>query len=144
MVKIVSIFVVNSQNKLLALKSNREKFWQSSNWEIISGEIKIGENSDKAFERELSQKIGVENYIFAEKGKSYIILDHGLKRIIFPYFCMIDSEKIRINGDYKDFRWVTPDEFMILNHTLSIKKELRIFLSSQRLLNHKPITPSQS
>jgi len=127
MIKTVSIIVINSEGKILALKRSENKTYYPKMWDIISGKIEESESPDECFNREIFEEINISSFKNIEKKNPYMYEENGKKWLVYPYRCMIESNDIILNREHSEYKWMTLKEIMSVEYAMPLKKELSIF-----------------
>jgi len=127
MIKTVSIIVINEEGKILALKRNENKVWYPKMWDIISGKIEESESPDECFNREIFEEIGISIFKNVEKRNPYVYEENGKEWLVHPYCCIIGLNKIVLNKEHTEYKWMTLEEILDVEHVPPLKKDLEIF-----------------
>lgn len=113
-VNAVTSFLESENDILVLLRSERVSTYQSR-WGGISGVIDDGKTADQQALLEIEEETGLsgEDIELVRRGSPYVFFDDNLqlKKVIYPYlFHIKDRNKIRINWEHKEMRWIKPSD----------------------------------
>lgn len=132
---IIAAHFINDNNELLILKRAPDKKVYPNKWDVVAGKIEDGEMPIKALHREVEEEIGINNFIILEeKEEQYTFAE--LSYHVHLYLCKILEEKIILNKEHTEWKWVTLEQLKKepLCNKLSepFKKDLELFTKQQK------------
>ena len=100
-------------NEILILRRSEQVGTYQGKWAGVSGYIEKSDD-DQAF-REIEEETGLskEDVKLVRKGEPLEVIDQALKRkwVVHPYlFHIRDKDKIRIDWEHKEARWIAPQD----------------------------------
>jgi 8-oxo-dGTP pyrophosphatase MutT (NUDIX family) len=109
---VVTCFL-ESNRKILILRRSEKVGSYQGRWAGVSGYIES--TADEQALIEISEEIGLsgDEIELVWKGEPLIVEDKemGIRWVVHPYlFCIKDREKIKIDWEHKEFRWIEPGE----------------------------------
>jgi mutator protein MutT len=123
-VPVASAIIRNKEGKILMLQRSNVSSY-ADYWQLVEGKLEEGETISQALKREIQEEIGATaleldiNTVFYKdvpvKDKIYLAF-----RIIFEV--KIDSEKIKLSNEHKNFGWFNRDEALNLLLDPSVKE----------------------
>lgn len=132
--------------KYLILQRSSEKDFGRGAWEGVSGRVNQGESFEQALHREIFEELAIEVQIDFIIGTMHFYrgpAEPPNELIGVEYCCSIlDEGEIHLNNEHSQYRWVSPDEAMIMfpegNWLLKTIQRAEIIrpLLSQELLYH--------
>lgn len=121
--------IVNSENKILLLQRS-DKSSLGGKWSLPGGALEEGENPYEAIQREIDE----ETELKVTDIKPFHIKSSQNKDkdfvVIVGYICKIVSEKITLNWEHTDFKWLTKEEALKMELTNDAKTFLEEFDNS--------------
>lgn len=133
--KVVHIWIINSEGKLLLQKRSAEKKTNPNMWTTsVSGHLSAGDNSIDGAVREIDEEIGLKTnkdelkYLFTvseEKIKSEIINRELIDVYLLRKDVNIKDLKLQ-EEEVSDIKWVTLSEF-----------EQMVYTNNENLVEHK-------
>lgn len=133
--KVVHIWIINSEGKLLLQKRSAEKKTNPNMWTTsVSGHLSAGDNSIDGAVREIDEEIGLKankdelKYLFTvseEKIKSEIINRELIDVYLLRKDVNIKDLKLQ-EEEVSDIKWVTLSEF-----------EQMVYTNNENLVEHK-------
>lgn len=133
MIKTVSIIVINEEGEILALRRSEDKRWYPKKWDIISGMFDGSESPDECFNREIFEEIGISIFKEVEKKPPYVYEEDGKEWLVYPYRCKIGIDKIRLNSEYCEYKWMTLEEILNSEHAKPLRTELVVFYDIKKI-----------
>jgi len=127
MIENIVIIIENKKGEILLLKRSAYEKWYPKKWCFVAEKLKKGEMPDECFKRGIFEETGIKDCQKIEKKDSYIVKDGKFKRKIYPYRCKINYNKIKINHEHSDYKWVTIDKIFALDIARPIESQLKIF-----------------
>lgn len=100
--------VVMHNNKFLLLKKAPNDYNYPNYWSFCSGFIKEFEAGEDTVLREIMEETGLDATI-AKKGSLVTAKDavKGKEWIVIPFLCMVNSDKVTLDHENVDYRWIT-------------------------------------
>ena len=112
--QVVTCFLESAGEILILLRSDRVSTHRGE-WAGVSGSIDIGRTADEQALAEIGEETGLggEEIELMKKGKPLLVKDEklGVKWVVHPYLFQIkDRDKVRIDWEHKESRWIDPKE----------------------------------
>ncbi len=124
-----SVRVVNAivkhpkENKFLTIK--RKKGIHSGKWAFPGGIVETGESNEIALKRELKEETGLELLKIIKKISDYSYSrPEGRNTQGNSYLIEVKDERVSINEESSEYRWVTIEEFEELDHIEGLEEEI--------------------
>ncbi len=110
MIKIVSVIIVDNEDRILLLKRSVHRKSYANKWNFISGKIE-NERPIECAEREITEEIGSEAKVkLINIGKPFIDKQtEGVWRV-YPFVYQFVGGKIKINSEHSEYKWVARSE----------------------------------
>ena len=128
--------IFNKDNKILVLKRSETDLDEANCWDPPGGGLKIGENIENGFLRELSEETG----IFA---KNVVVLAaHEVDDGSLGLFAKAETEdeKVTLSEEHNDFKWISEEEFLTLKPaSLHLRALQELFVITRRVIAYKDI-----
>ena len=110
--QVVTCFLESGGEILILCRSERVGSYQGR-WAGVSGYIDKTADKQALVEIEEETSLGAEDLKLIKKGKPLAIEDEklGVKWVVHPYlFHIKDRDKIKIDWEHKETRWIDPKE----------------------------------
>lgn len=120
-------FVYNSSGKILALRRSPDSHNRPSQWDLPGGKVDQDEDPVEAAKREALEESGLEITdlkileVVTTNSDSYVV------RLIFS--ALTTGENVILSEEHTEYRWVTPEEFLLLEIAEPYKTALRKSIS---------------
>ena len=121
--KIVTLFILNSENKLLIVKRSKNKWILADKWGYPGGVMEKGETTETAVHREVVPKVGFDVTI-ANIGKKQRMILSNKEVDVIPVLCRSDTSEVKLNYKNSEYKWIDPKE--LLTYNLGVKKDFVI------------------
>ena len=110
----ITSFLESDNEVLILLRSEHVSTYQGR-WAGVSGSIDDGRTADEQAAVEIEEETGLarEDVKLIRKGQALLFYDERfqVKKVVYPFlFHIRDRNKIRINWEHKDIRWIKPVE----------------------------------
>ena len=110
----VTSFLESNREILILLRSERVSTYRGR-WAGVSGSIDKDKTADEQALVEIEEETGLskEDIELIRKGEPLLIDDAklGFRKIIHPYLFQIrDRDKIKIDWEHKEARWIKPED----------------------------------
>ena len=113
-------------NKILILKRSDKVRTHKGKWAGVSGYIEPGETDDQAAQKEIREETGLsaDDVELVRKGTPIHVQDGNQVWVVHPYMFECKTDKITIDWEHTEFRWIAPDELktfdfvVFLDHAL--------------------------
>ena len=126
MKKKILCFIVNNNNKLLALRNNFENLKYGGDfWFVVTGGVDNNESYKDAAIREIKEEtnLDVDELFFLNWESKYIWNNEICKEL--NYIAFVKDGKIVLNEENIDFKWLNKDDFINLIKWEDDKKILK-------------------
>jgi 8-oxo-dGTP diphosphatase len=108
--------VVNKKGEILILQRS-EKSGAGGKWSLPGGALEYGEDPIEAIKREIEEETNLTvTNIRPFHLKSYTEKDDFV--VIIGYVCEAESEKVQLNWEHDNFKWLTKEEVLVLDLTI--------------------------
>ena len=126
-VDVVTVFLTH-QNRVLILKRSREVGTYREHWAGVSGYLESLDPLTQAH-IEITEEVGLnsEEVTLLNVGKPFEVIDNARDRAwrIHPFlFAVHHPEKIRLDWENMEMRWITPDELASLRTVPALREAL--------------------
>ena len=124
--QVVTCFL-ESDGEILILRRSELVGSYQGRWAGVSGYIE--KTADEQTLTEIAEEVGLspEEVTLVRKGKPLIIKDErlGVKWVVHPYlFHVKDREKIRIDWEHNETRWIRPEDIVSYETVPKLKETL--------------------
>lgn len=106
--------------KLLILKRSSSEPLYPNLFELPSGKVEFGEDTDTALKREFSEETGLSISVEQPILTFTYVTDGGKRHTVEIWFLVKindGNDNVRLNEEHTDFKWITKDE--IANYPMS-------------------------
>jgi len=110
--QVVTSFLESESKILILRRSDRVSTYQGR-WAGVSGYMEKGADEQAFIEIEEETSLTQDDLKLIKRGKPLLIRDEklGIKWVVHPYLFRIkDRNKIRIDWEHREIRWVDPKE----------------------------------
>jgi ADP-ribose pyrophosphatase YjhB (NUDIX family) len=126
--EVVSSFILFKGKILLLKRSSEHRYWKYK-WGAVGGFVRKEETPYKAALREISEEISLESKEFKLLRKSKPIRITEKKKniswIIYPFLFEASSDKIKLNKEHKEYKWIKPEEIHKFDYLIGLDKDLK-------------------
>ena len=125
-VAITAIIKNRAGDKFLVGKRHRNEIAYPSKWAFPGGKVERGQTILDTLTREVKEEVGLE----IEDRMEYVY-DFTFERpdghnvVGFCFLVFAKSEVVKLSKDFEDYKWVTPDELLDLDHIPGMEEEVR-------------------
>ncbi|MBN2534234.1 MAG: NUDIX domain-containing protein [Spirochaetales bacterium] len=128
----VGALIVNKENKVLLLKSNK---W--SNYYVIpGGHIEPGEDMEDALRREIKEETNLDIYEIQLLGLQQCVYSDNFyekKHFIFiDFICRTDESRVILNHEHQEYIWVDLEEIKNLPIEPYTKKLINEYMEGKK------------
>jgi 8-oxo-dGTP pyrophosphatase MutT (NUDIX family) len=114
-------------SKILILKRSDKVRTHKRKWAGVSGYIESGETDSETALKEIREETGLtaDSVELIRKGEPIHVQDGMRVWIVHPFLFKANTNKITIDWEHTEYRWIAPDELknfnfvVFLNHALS-------------------------
>jgi nicotinamide-nucleotide amidase len=133
---IVTCFI-ESENKILIVRRSGRVGTYQGQWAGISGYIENNKPEEQAL-LEIKQETGLDNkdVKLINSGQTLEVLDEKLKIqwVVHPFlFYVRNQDKLKLNAENVESRWVTPEELDNFNTVPKLKETLALVLNRKKI-----------
>lgn len=115
--------VFNTEGKILLLKRSN-KAGGSGEWSLPGGGLEKGEDTVESIKREVDEETQIE--IYDIKLVNVITFIEGDDSVLMIcYRAKTDSDKITLNWEHDEYKWVTREEVINENLSVTIKEIIK-------------------
>ena len=114
------ISLKNKDGKILALRRSATDPRRPLTWDLPGGSIEEGEVMQDALNREIFEEIGLvatDIAILDAMSDNYKSGTH----VQIAYTGKVDTEDVKLSWEHDEYRWVTKEEFILLESSAKIK-----------------------
>jgi 8-oxo-dGTP diphosphatase len=129
--KVVTCFL-ESEGEILILRRSGEVGSYQGSWAGVSGYIESTADEQALTEIEEETSLKRDEVELLKKGKPLAVEDEGLgiRWVVHPYLFRIkDRDKIRIDWEHKESRWIKPEDIERYQTVPKLKEALSRVLS---------------
>jgi 8-oxo-dGTP diphosphatase len=129
--KVVTCFL-ESEGEILILRRSGEVGSYQGSWAGVSGYIESTADEQALTEIEEETSLRRDEVELLKKGKPLAVEDEGLgtRWVVHPYLFRIkDRDKIRIDWEHKESRWIKPEDIERYQTVPKLKEALSRVLS---------------
>jgi 8-oxo-dGTP diphosphatase len=129
--KVVTCFL-ESEGEILILRRSGEVGSYQGSWAGVSGYIESTADEQALTEIEEETSLKRDEVELLKKGKPLTVEDEGLgiRWVVHPYLFRIkDRDKIRIDWEHKESRWIKPEDIERYQTVPKLKEALSRVLS---------------
>ena len=130
--KVVSCFL-ESDGEILVLRRSGQVGTYQGRWAGVSGYIETTADEQALTEIEEETSLSREDLKLIRKGRPLAVKDNnlGVKWVVHPYlFHIEDRDKIKIDWEHKEARWIPPQDIDNLETVPQLKETLaRVYQS---------------
>lgn len=101
--------IVIYQGKVLILKKSMDDWNYPGVWSFCSGFVKEFEPAEKSVLREIKEETGLQVKII-KTADPIITVDKNKRWVVAPFLCKADSDKVVLDHENIEFRWINPKE----------------------------------
>ncbi len=123
--------VVKHGDKILIVKRSSDMKFYPGWWNCIGGFLDDDKSLEEKVKEEIKEEIGIEenDIISIKLGEIFDFDDPELRKtwIIHPVLAEVKTDKVILDWEAEDYRWVRPDELAGFEITPSFKKIIKSF-----------------
>lgn len=139
MIGIGAIIEHSRSGKILLLHRASSIDFAGNQWDDVGGRMRQFETPEETLQREVREETGlrdvkilkpidVSHYFRGDK-----IADNEM--IVITYWCETSSDKIILSPEHDNYRWVSPEEALLLIEDLPLKRNIQRFMKEKSALN---------
>jgi HAD superfamily hydrolase (TIGR01509 family) len=124
--RVVTCFLKYKDKILLLKRSSHMKYYRNK-WNGVSGYIKPLENPDTRARKEIFEETKIKKTKLIRKGKVIQVFDENQKIlwIVHPYLFRIYTDKIKIDWEHTEYKWIKPNEIKKYDTTPKLYETLK-------------------
>ena len=109
---VVSSFLIH-KGMLLIMKRSEKVGAHKGFWGIVSGHLE--KQDSKPLDRaiiEIKEETGITGLELIKQGKRYQLYEKnlGIKWIIYPFLFKVNTDKVKIDWEHTEFKWINPED----------------------------------
>ena len=119
--------IVKNNGKVLILKKSPRDWNYPNKWSFCSGYVKEFESAEDTVVREIREETGLRAKIL-KKGKLFQKDDKnkGKSWVIMPFLCQVKSQKVKLDSENVESRWVNHKELKKYPTVPGLEKDLKV------------------
>lgn len=129
-----------SSGKILLLRRSSDAEFAASIWDDIGGRMKDFETPEETLRREVHEETGIQdiNILKPIDVSHYYRGDRSVENqmIVINYWCQTTTKKVKMSLEHNDFKWVYPEEALILIEDSSLRYSIKRFIEEKKLQNN--------
>ncbi len=106
--------ILRNNGRILILKRSGRVRYHKGCWGGVSGYMELGDEMDERAIIEIEEETGLNrNEIkLAKKGAPFVVADAsiGTEFLVHPYLFDVSADKITIDWEHTEYRWIHPEE----------------------------------
>ncbi|MFX1505670.1 MAG: NUDIX domain-containing protein [Promethearchaeota archaeon] len=139
MIGIGAIIEQSRSGKILLLHRTPSIDFAGNQWDDVGGRMHQFETPEETLQREVREETGlsdvrilkpidVSHYFRGDK-----IADNEM--IVITYWCETSSDKIILSPEHDNYRWVPPEEALLLIEDPPLKRNIQRFIEEKSAVN---------
>lgn len=124
--KVYTSGILVRNGKILIIKRNYDAPRFANMWDTVGGHLKSDEFAEECMLREAKEEIGLKVRI-KKAGKVLEFNDKYGRSVSIPFLIESDSDKVKLNYEHRDYKWVYPNEIKNYNCVPDIIKIAKLF-----------------
>lgn len=121
--------ILMKEDKFLILKRSGKVGTFRGKWAGVSGYIEVGEEPIQTALKEISEEVGVNDAQLLRQADSIVVRSGEAVWEIHPFLFKVKNERIAIDWEHTEHRWVTPDELAAFDTVPGFDRVIRMLLS---------------
>ncbi len=123
----ISALVKNKKgDRVLVIKRSKNEIAYPGKWAFPGGKVEPGERIIDTLKREVMEEAGLE----IEDDKQFItdytfVRPDGHNVVGFSFLVKAKSHNVKISKDFDDYKWISPEELINLDHIKGMEEEVR-------------------
>jgi len=123
--EVVGSFILHRGKMLLLKRSPSHSY--GNRWCAVSGFIEKGETPYQAALRETLEETSIEpkDLKLIKEASIVKIQEEDVLWIIHPFLFETDSDKIKLEREHKEYRWISPEEIYKFDFVIGLDKDMK-------------------
>ena len=123
---VVTCFLIHNDSILILKRSDKVRTHKNK-WAGVSGYIERGETDEVTALKEICEETGLteEHIELVRKGEPIHVQDGPQVWIVHPFLYKTSTDKIIIDWEHTEFRWISPDELTNYDYVVFLDHALR-------------------
>ena len=125
---VVTVFI-KYKDKILLLKRSNNVSTYKGKWNTVAGYLDELKPLKKKIQEELREELGIGEDVMLSLslGKSYQFRDIKIGKtwIVYPALAELKDDKVKLDKEHTDFRWIKPDEMKEFDIVPHLEKSFR-------------------
>jgi len=118
-----TVYLFHGDRLLVLHRSDKVSSYQNQ-FSAISGHIEVGETPEEAGRREVLEETGIQDIEIEKTGKPFPVRWENIVYMVHPILARTKSDKVNLNWENQEFRWIHIDELGKLNTVPRLKEAL--------------------
>jgi len=125
----------SKSGKILLLHRTPSIDFAGNQWDDVGGRMRQFETPEETLQREVREETGlsdlrilkpidVSHYFRGDK-----IADNEM--IVITYWCETSSDRIILSPEHDNYRWISPEEALLLIEDLPLKRNIKRFIEEK-------------
>jgi len=128
-VKVSTSILMNRGHKILLVKRSKIVSSYQEMWAAISGSIEKDETPEQCAMREIWEETGIRNVKLVKKNEEIYVRNKNIIYTVYTLLFNIETEKVQLNWENTEYRWVDIKELDNYNTVPKLKEEIHKLLS---------------
>lgn len=109
--------------------------FESNTWDDVGGRMQQFENPEETLRREIREETGISQIEVVKP----IDISHYFRgsktadneMIVITYWCKTAFNEIKLSEEHNEYRWVLPEEALLLTEDLQLKRNIKRFIEEK-------------
>ncbi|MDD1769214.1 MAG: DUF126 domain-containing protein [Methanomassiliicoccales archaeon] len=123
--------ILMKEDKFLILKRSGQVGTFRGKWAGVSGYVEAGEEPIQTALKEMSEEVGVDDAGLLRQADSIVVRSGEIVWEIHPFLFKVKDEKIAIDWEHTELRWITRDELATFDTVPGFDRVIRMLLSGK-------------
>ena len=117
--------IFNKEGKILTIYRSKTAPSRPNTWDFPGGDLDFGEDATEGILREIKEETGLKIKELMPFDVASRINERGDFWVTIAYKAKTDSNKVILSFEHTEFKWVIPEEFLILESSNTQKRFIK-------------------